>query len=523
MYSPKEKPKKHLYLQYIYNSTASMRLILYFFLLFCLTAYDMMAQLTTVSPKRELRAVWLTTLSGLDWPYSKATNDYGIQRQKKELRDILDKLQSANFNAVVFQVRTRSAVVYPSSIEPWDVCLTGKYGQNPGYDPLAFAVEECHRRGLQIHAWLVAIPGNKFAQSKVLGNKAIEKRVPNLCLKTSEGYMLNPGIPETADYLASLCEEITRNYDIDGINLDYIRYPEKEIKYNDAATYKKYAPKGQSLTEWRRNNLSYCVKTIHDRVKAIKPWVVISCSPIGKYNDTQRYQSGGWNAYRAVFQDAKLWLSKGWMDILMPMMYFQGNHFFPFALDWQESVEQRHVTPGLGVYLIDRRQKNWSRSIIESEIEFCRTHNMGGQVFFRSRFITDNVKGIYDLLKSNIYRQKALVPPLAGDGIPLPEAPKKEKNEQTELQTTLSWSPVSGCTYILYRSNTYPVDTQNSANIYRVNLSESQIVLEYSLPLAALPYYAVTAINRYGRESSPLELNKPQNMMDLRPYQINSK
>ena len=181
------------------------------------------AQLSLMSPKREFRGVWLTTLSGLDWPTAKANGISGIKSQQEELRNILDKLKAANFNAVVMQVRTRASEKYPSAIEPWDACLTGKYGVSPGYDPLAFAIEECHKRGLQFHAWLVAIPGNKSAQSKALGKMSLDKRRPDLCLKTSEGYMLNPGLAGTADYLASLCEEITKNYDIDGISLDYIR------------------------------------------------------------------------------------------------------------------------------------------------------------------------------------------------------------------------------------------------------------------------------------------------------------
>ena len=168
-------------------------------------------------------------------------------------------------------------------------------------------------------------------------------------------------MPDTADYLASICEEIVRNYDVDGISLDYIRYPEKEVKFNDAATYSRDAPKGQSVVSWRRDNISRCVKAVHDRVKALKPWVAISCSPVGKYDDTKRYPSGGWNAYRAVCQDAKLWLKEGWMDILMPMMYFRGNHFYPFLIDWQDDAGGRCIAAGLGVYLIDRNQQDWPR------------------------------------------------------------------------------------------------------------------------------------------------------------------
>ncbi|MGN1213794.1 MAG: glycoside hydrolase family 10 protein [Bacteroidaceae bacterium] len=495
----------------------------YFFLFFFfLISLVVRPQITPNSPKRELRAVWLTTLNGLDWPSVKATGRESAKKQRQQLCDILDKLAAANFNAVVMQMRIRGTVVYPSAIEPWDACLTGRYGGDPGYDPLAFAVEECHKRGMQLHAWVVAIPGNKLAQSKALGQKAMERRVPQLCLKTNESYMLNPGLPETADYLASICEEIVRNYDVDGISLDYIRYPEKEVRFNDAATYSRYAAKGQSVDSWRRDNISRCVKTVHDRVKALKPWVAISCSPVGKYNDTKRYPSGGWNAYRAVCQDAKLWLKEGWMDILMPMMYFRGNHFYPFLIDWQDDANGRCIAAGLGVYLIDRNQKDWPRSVMENEIEFCRAKGAGGQVFFRSRFVTDNPKGIYTLLKNNLYRLRALPPALTGDNVPTPVRPESGEISYGASDTKLSWSPVEGCTYIVYRSNNYPVDIENSANIYQTNVTDTSFLLSMPVPSALMPYYAVTAINRYGVESEPLELNKPRPTVPIDDYLLKS-
>ncbi|MBO4730971.1 MAG: family 10 glycosylhydrolase [Bacteroidaceae bacterium] len=471
------------------------------------------AQIATNLPKRELRAVWLTTINNLDWPDTRATNAQTIERQKKELTNILDRLKAANFNAVVLQTRIRGTVIYPSAIEPMDACITGSFippqsglvcGQ---YDPLAFAIEECHKRGMQLHAWVVAIPGNKATQLKALGAQALSKRVPQLIIKTSEGNMLDPGVPESAEYLASICEEIVSGYDIDGLNFDYIRYPEKEIRFSDAATYRKYAQPGQSLADWRRSNTNRIVQLIHDRVKAIKPWVAISCSPVGKYADTQRYSAGGWNALNAVSQDAKLWIKEGWMDILMPMMYFRGNNYYPFALDWQEDSYGRTIASGLGVYQIDRNQQNWPLAEMERQISYCRQHGLGGQVFFRSRFVTDNTKGIYDLLQRNLYRTPALPPALTGDNLPAPDTPVNGK-----LDETVSY-------YVLYRSSTYPVDTEDPNNIYKVLGAESlesivngqwSMVNGQSLiPLAWLPYYAVTAVNRYGKESAPLELNIP--------------
>ena len=459
------------------------------------------AQIATNLPKRELRAVWLTTINNLDWPDTRATSAQSIEKQKKELTDILDRLKAANFNAVVLQTRIRGTVIYPSAIEPMDACITGSFlppqsSMLNGYDPLAFAIEECHKRGMQLHAWVVAIPGNKITQLKALGSYALSKRVPELVIKTSEGNMLDPGVPETADYLVSICEEIVKNYDIDGLNFDYIRYPEKEIRFSDAASYRKYAQPGQSLADWRRSNTNRIVKLIHDRVKSIKPWVAISCSPVGKYADTQRYSAGGWNALNAVSQDAKLWIKEGWMDILMPMQYFRGNNYYPFALDWQEDSYGRTIASGLGVYQIDRNQQNWPLAEMERQISWCRQHGLGGQVFFRSRFVTDNTKGIYDLLQRNLYRTPALPPQISCS---------LEEGEQNTGGDSISY-------YVLYRSSTYPVDIEDSNNIYKVigvQEFKSSRVQEFNGFRYRHCYYAVTAVNRYGIESAPLELNTP--------------
>ncbi len=488
---------------------------------FCLAA-EADAQLAMDAPKRELRAVWLTTINGLDWPDTKATSPAGIERQKQELRNILDKLKAANFNAVIFQTRIRGTVVYPSQIEPWDGCLTGRFGQAPGYDPLAFAVEECHRRGMQIHAWVVAVPGNKSAQIKALGAQALGKRVPQLVIKTNEGNMLDPGQPGTADYVASICEEIVRGYDIDGLNFDYLRYPEKEISFSDGATYRRYASAGQSLADWRRENINRLVETIHRRVKAIKPWVALSCSPVGKYADTRRYPAGGWNALNAVSQDAKLWLREGWMDILMPMQYFRGRHYYPFLLDWQEDAAGRTIASGLGVYQIDRQQQNWPLSEMESQISYCRRYGVGGQVFFRSRFVTDNTKGIYNLLRYNLYRTQAL-PPAIDNKRSAPPAPVNASIEETPNGFTLRWEADKACRYVLYRSSTYPVDTEDANNIYKVGLTEPQFAISLPLLEGWLPYYAVTAIDRYGHESAPLEINKERKIRTFAPLEINKE
>ncbi len=239
-------------------------------------------------PKREVRAVWLTTIGGLDWPHSYSQSERSAERQKQELRSILDKLQRAGVNTILLQTRIRATTIYPSSYEPWDGCLSGFPGRSPGYDALAFAISEGHKRGMEVQAWVVTIPVGRWES---YGCKKLRRRFPKLIRRIgTDGYM-NPESPTTARYLADICEEITRNYDVDGIHLDYIRYPETWPVKVDATR--------------GRENITRIVQAIHDRVKSLKPWVKISCSPIGKADDLPRACSHRWHAYRTVCQDAQ--------------------------------------------------------------------------------------------------------------------------------------------------------------------------------------------------------------------------
>jgi uncharacterized lipoprotein YddW (UPF0748 family) len=460
------------------------------------------------APKREVRAVWLTAIGGLDWPRHKANSPAGIAAQKEELRQILDKLHAARFNTVMLQTRVRSTVIYPSAIEPWDDCLTGHAAKAPGYDPLQFAIEECHRRGMQLHAWVVAFPGNSLRLARNLGRQALQRRVPRLCLKTDDFWMLNPGEPETAAYLAGICKEIVSHYDVDGIHLDYIRYPEKEVHYNDAATYRKYG-RGQNLASWRRNNVTRCVRAIHQAIKAEKPWVRLSCSSVGKFDDVDRYSSRGWNAYSKVHQDAQGWLHEGIMDMLVPMMYFLGDNFYPFALDWKEQSAGRIIVPGLGAYLL--RDRNWQLGDIERENAFLRTISADGQAYFRSSFITDNTKGIYNYLSRQFYTSPALAPALTWERATPPAAPTAPRMTATANGYRLSWngSNEDGTTYNIYRSSTYPVDTEDADHLIDCGIRETTYDIALPVPEGMLPYYAVRAMDRYGNESQAVAVNCP--------------
>ena len=462
-------------------------------------------------PLRETRAVWLTTIGGLDWPRIKATDASSRERQKQELIRILDNYKRANINTVIFQTRVRAALLYPSKIEPWELSLTGKPGQSPGYDPLAFCIEECHKRGRELHSWVVGIPIGTQERQRGYGSASLVKKRPELVktAKGSEMFMI-PGKPETAEYIASICKEIVENYDVDGISLDYIRYPESTYNFSDENLYPRAS--SMSKADWKRENITRIVRRVHDVVKAIKPWVKLSSSPIGKYRDTSRYSAGGWNAYNAVWQDPVYWLKENYQDLLFPMMYFQGNNYYPFLYQWAENSYGHPIVPGLGIYFLDPREGRWTLNEVRAEMHTARNSGIGGIAFYRGEFLTNNCKGIYDTTCDEFFPYPALTARMTwmGDTI-APQAPTSIKYEEGILHwqapTQITQSNHSYLLYNIYGSNTYPVDVTKAENLFAVNLRDTQWQL--NARAQKVRHYAVTAIDRLGNESPAVQEEKP--------------
>lgn len=474
--------------------------------LFTITIFLLTITQTVAQPKYEIRATWLTTLGGMDWPRHKATSAEGIRRQQQELCNILDRLKEANFNTVMMQTRLRGDLIYPSAIETFPEALTGKSGKNPGYDPLAFAIEECHKRGMELHAWIVTIPAGNNRQVKLLGKHSVVKKYRQICKQHDRAWFLDPGHPKTADYLSNIVREIVTKYDVDGIHFDYIRYPENAHRLPDRDTHRKYG-KGKDLKLWRRENITNIVRRLYSEVKQVKPWVKVSSSPVGKFKDTSRYSSLGWNAYETVYQDAQGWLKEGIHDALFPMMYFKDNHFYPFVLDWKENDNGRWVVPGLGIYFLSPKEKDWPLDEMSRQLYFTRQSGLAGHAFFRNKFLMDNVKGILDEIQHVFYSTPALIPPMTWQDSIAPSVPTSPIHEfQADGRVRLAWEASKDnhelpVVYHLYASATYPVDTENAHNLFATHLKDTTITGKEGY------YYAVTSADRYGNESAPLALN----------------
>ncbi|MFA6469058.1 MAG: family 10 glycosylhydrolase [Bacteroidota bacterium] len=461
----------------------------FLFILFSLFISFLSAQ----SLKHELRAVWLSTAGG-DWP---KTTD--VAEQQRSLIEIFDMLRRNNFNTVFLQVRPRGNVLYRSTHEPWISQLTGVIGKDPGYDPLAFAIEEAHKRGLDLHAW--------FNVTKVWGSDLLPSNLQHVTrahrdwVKHFENeWWLDMGIPAAREYTEDLVKELVRAYDIDGIHFDYIRYPSD--KFEDWGSFTQFG-EGVERAEWRRNNITMFVRNVHGFIQSEKPWIKIGSAPLGIYQSINGAQSS-FNGYSGVFQDSRRWLREGIHDYLTPQVYWtigeQKNpndpDFFALSNDWTRENYQRHIYIGIGAY------RENIQSEIREQIRITREEGAQGQAFFRF----DNLFSFLDRL-GEAYRSPALVPPMVWkDSIP-PNAPIDITVSVDQGGTTIRWknpSPAADTEkpfrYIVYRSLAKKIDTRRGENVIAV-LPASEFFFRDETTAGSIYFYTVVSVDRAGNES----------------------
>lgn len=455
-----------------------------------------------VQPKFEYRAVWLTTIENLDWPKSTACDKEGFARQREELTTLLDSLEAMHVNTVLLQTRVRGDVIYPSEIEPFSHLFTGTTDKAPDYDPLAFAIEECHKRGMQLHAWIVTLPLGKDEHIRRQGKHALSRRKRYLCTHYKGQWYMEPGNPETGEYITEIVKEIVTNYNVDGIHLDYVRYPDRTNGYPDAALHRKHG-KGTPLPDWRRDNITAIARKVYNAVKEEKPWVRVSCAPLGKYDNLTRYSSLGWDAYNAVYQEAQEWVKEGIMDILFPMLYFDGSNFYPFVLDWQENSNGRHIVPGIGIYRLLPEYGGWQAIEIERQINTSREAGTAGTAMFRANHVLNCGKSTY----TKTHRHPALIPPMSWISGSAPNMPQGLSAERDEHGITIGWKSIEApngepeIKYNIYYTLGDSIDIGNIKNLVASQITGNSF--RWSCRTFHAISIAVTAVDAYGRESIP--------------------
>ncbi|MEG1644057.1 MAG: family 10 glycosylhydrolase [Bacteroidales bacterium] len=457
------------------------------------------------NPKYEIRAVWLTTNYGLDWPKRPATTPLAAERQKQDLCRLLDIAKEINLNTVFFQARLRSDVLYNSKYEPYNSVMTGTRSKTPLYDPLAFVVEECHKRGLQCHAWLVCMNVGKVDVVKKQGNASLPSKYPDMCIQYKGEWYLNPGEPQTCNYLVDIVKEVIENYNVDGIHLDYIRYPDRAADFPDRAFYNRYSSGGESLATWRINNINRIVYGIYDAVKQYDPHIQVSSAVLGKRNRLPKFSSFGWSGIEAAYQDAAAWLKNGRHDFVAPMLYYSDRSFYPFLKDWIANSNGCPIVAGLGAYRLLGSEGNWSLSDFMPQIYIGRNFGASGTAFYRMQQLSENTKCLSMILQSETYNTPALFPPMKNSlGKTLPPPYNLRVSCRGNMQTIL-WEEVKGAKYYtIYASETFPVNTKSAANIIEPRFCGNSYKTGFR-PL----YYAVTATDGFYRETSAVQQQLP--------------
>jgi uncharacterized lipoprotein YddW (UPF0748 family) len=310
-------------------------------------------------PPREFRGAWIATVANKDWPSAPGLS---VAQQKAELISLLDTAVRLKLNAVIFQVRPSCDAMYASPNEPWSAYLTGVQGQapEPFYDPLAFAIEEAHRRGLELHAWFNPFRVRFSGAQWYPAPNSISRTHPEWVREYNGQEWLDPGEPAARAYVLRVIMDVVRRYDVDGVQLDDYFYPYPvplgkgmDVPFPDGASWREFGMQsGLSHTDWRRQNINQFIQNVYHSIKSVKPWVKFGVSPFGIWRPGNPPQIRGFDSYVNLFADSRLWLASGWVDYFSPQLYWPINapqQSFPVLLNWweQQNVRGRNLWPGL--------------------------------------------------------------------------------------------------------------------------------------------------------------------------------
>ena len=409
------------------------------------------------APLREFRAAWVATVANLDWPSQKGLS---TQEQKAELLAILDRAIQLKLNALIFQVRPGCDAFYASRIEPWSEYLTGTMGKppEPFYDPLSFAVEEAHRRGLELHAWLNPYRARLGTASSPVAATHVSKTHPQLVRQYGKALWLDPGEREVQDYSLSVVMDVVQRYDVDGVHFDDYFYPYKASgsagkgpDFPDDSSWQRFGAGGQlSREDWRRENVNTFVRRVYQSIKAAKPWVKFGISPFGIWRSKNPPQIKGLDAYATLYADSRKWLANGWVDYFAPQLYWaidSPDQSFPVLLRWwaEQNAQGRTLCPGLDSTKVSGRTQSrpeWQPQEIVSQIRLTRAQRgADGHIHWNMSSLMRN-NAFDEVLERGVYRQPALMPlsPWLGrnqPGKPKLTVAKGEPRSRLEIR----WTP----------------------------------------------------------------------------------
>lgn len=509
------------------------------FLLFLLTVT------AVAQPKRDFRGAWIQCVNG-------QFQALGRDRMQQTLSQQLDELQRDGVNAIFFQVRAECDALYPSAIEPWSRFLTGQQGLAPVpfWDPLQWMITECHRRGMELHAWVNPYRA-KTKTTHALAPTHIAMQHPELCFSYDDLGILNPAYKESSDYICRVVDDIVSRYDIDGIHMDdyFYPYPVAGQLIPDAALYQQ-APRGcKTIADWRRDNVDRFIEQVSHVIKQRKPWVKFGISPFGIYRnqaqDPQGSATRGLSNYDDLYADVLLWAERGWIDYLVPQIYWQIGHptadYATLIQWWNDHCTHRPLFIGEDVERTVKYpdpQNPQSHQLAAKHRLHQQLPRVEGTVLWYAKAVADNVGNYGSVLRTDYWRYPALQPLMPFIDHKAPRKPRKARVVWTSDGPVLFWRAPKGkqwgdqpMRYVVYRFRADErqdlTDPSHIVTITALPTLPAKPVASAAQPASAasaasassssepfslvLPYaggltryvYIVTTLDRTGNESKP--------------------
>lgn len=392
--------------------------------------------------QREFRGMWIATVSNLDFPSSP---NLTADQQKAEIVKLMDLAVSLKLNAVVFQVSSMRDAVYQSDLEPWSEFLTGTMGKKADFDPLKFAIDEAHDRGIVLHAWFNPYRASHASAKGEAAENHVTKRHPEWIRTYNKSQIIDPAEKDARDYLVNVVADVVKRYDVDGIHFDDYFYPYPDADKNefpDDKTWDTYKNSGGKLDRagWRRKNVDDLIEQVSVEIKKIKPQVMFGVSPFGIWKPDEFAGITGLSSYDAIYADSRKWLQEGWVDYLAPQLYWstqQKGQQFQVLLNWWKNAnkKKRHLWAGIATYKIGTRPDYTSQEIT-TEINTARTffEDAAGHIHFRALSLAENKDNLRETLLAKAYTKNAVIPASPWLDQTKPDAPQIQiaKNPATK-------------------------------------------------------------------------------------------
>ncbi len=493
-------------------------------LFFLLSIFSLPFLTQAANPKFEFRGAWIATVINLDWPPTSLTN---VDFQKEKLVELLDELKASGINAVFFQIRSEADAMYASNLEPWSFYLTGKQGKapEPFYDPLEFAVEEAHKRGMELHAWLNPYRVSRNVGAYPVDDQHVSVQHPDWIIQINNIKVLNPGLAEVRDFVKDVVMDVVLRYNVDGIHFDdyFYPYPPNQIGSQDLSTYNADKRGFTRIGDWRRDNINLMVKSVYENIKAAKPFVKFGISPFGIWKNGVPSGIVGLDAYNVIYGDAVAWLDARTVDYVAPQLYWPfggGQDYGKLQPWWASQAFSRHLYVGQAAY----RAGDWPSFEIKNQIILNRDNpDVDGSIFFRATNFFENPNGFTDLLQDDFHSTLAVTPSMDWQEQDPPSEPMNLRYERLEENGLfgLTWDapPIASAgdsahKYVVYRfdkSDFSPEELDNPRNI---------ISLEgFARSFPPVPenlvdgyHYVVTAVDGNSNESAmsnTININAP--------------